>query len=110
MERLQVRYGRFNRGRCTGQRRSTLLTLRKGDDIFFGISKCSKADRWDRVEGKKWAQRRLDLALSDKPKSFSSFGNLSVHTSGLFGSCLVDNIVDLLKYFKSITEFLPEKG
>lgn len=134
MGNLRIRYGRpvctncNPRSRCEeckSRPKSTLLTMREGDDIFFGISKCNPVDHWSSKEGKRRAQRRLDLAMSDKPKSFMkptieivngdevtticTMGELSVHSSGLFGKCPVDQVKNLLQYFDSVTCFLPTK-
>ncbi len=117
MGNLRIRYGRpvcencnpkSRCEQCKSRPKSTLLTMREGDDIFFGISKCNPVDHWSSKEGKRRAQRRLDLAMSDKPKSFTvQKGGFTVHSSGLFGRCSVSQVTTLLQYFDSITEFLP---
>ena len=111
MENFRVRYGRITRGKRKGNRRSTLVTSQKGDNIFFGISKCNlKCDRWSRERGVEEAQKQLDRMLSGQLKSFKEIDGVSVHHSGLSGRCPVEKAKSLISYFEDVTDFLPEKN
>ena len=105
----QVRFGRFNlKTNRSGQRRSTLVTLRNDDKIFFGISRChSKLDKWDKQEGLRRARLRAQIATQMVARSASDNG-LTTYGSGLLGYCDVADVKNLIKYFREITDFLPQ--
>ena len=105
---MKMRYGRVRQKDAAGAnpRRSVLLTTREDDEVFFGISKCNVSeDKWDRKEGQRWAQQRLNLALrSRKQQTFPVINGVSIGPSGMFGSCDVKNIISLLDYFRDVTD------
>ena len=101
----RVRYGYAQKGKYKGKLRSALVTVRKGDRIFFGLSKCNlKADKWNKIDAIDWAKSRADLAVKD---GFSKIGDVSVHNSGLFGSVHCDDADQMIEYFRETTGFLP---
>ena len=104
-EKPRIRYGRFTKGRRHGHRRSTLVTVRRDDYVFFGISKCREDDKWDRKEGLSLAKDQLITALSGP--SIEPAGGVTLHHSKLAGICPVDDVIDLLKYFETVNEFIP---
>ena len=119
MENFQIRFGRVTANqrrrlnlktrKLIGQRASTLVTFRKDDTIFFGISKRNLSEGWNKGEGIDRASDRLDLMLSGRPKSFKIKDGITVHHSGVFGSCSVDNVENLINYFREVTDYLPKK-
>lgn len=114
----QVRFGRHTRGRRARQKRSVLVTLRRGEELFFGISKCHKTmDRWNKEDGLKYARSRARAALEVtareeagkcEPHWQESETSMVVHQKGVLGRCNIEDVKELLTYFEEVTEFLPK--
>lgn len=114
----RVRFGRFAKGRRRGVKNSVLVTLKSGDEIYFGISKChKKLDTWDREEGLRYARQRLNAALSMtaaerantlKPDWKTPVDSLVIHKDGTLGRCHVKDVKKLLAYFNEVALFLPK--
>jgi hypothetical protein len=87
--------------------KNTLLTIRNGDLIHFGIARCnSELDRFRKDIGKLIASNRANLAVNEANVTTENF---VLHNSGLRGTVKVDSIRALLQYFKNIdTSMLPE--
>jgi len=106
----RVRYGRVD-VTTRGERvpKNTLLTIRDGDLVYFGIVRCnSRLDRFSKNTGKLIAKNRARLAANETKEVVKvAKDKLATHFSGLRGTVGVDNIRDLLQYFKDIdTEIL----
>lgn len=95
----RVRYGRDK----NNAPKNTLVTIRTGDTIYFGISRCLlSADRPNKTEGKRRAQMRADIAASGVAGAWTIDGSFYLHTSGLFGQVNFDDIPKLLSYFDNV--------
>lgn len=111
----QVRYGRFKSGRKKGQRRSALVTVRSGDMLFFGISKCHKyLDDWGKHKGTHLARKRAtELLKASLKKDFDDWNEVNgvkVHENGLLGFCHISQVKNLLWYFEEASSYLnPNK-
>lgn len=100
MER--VRYGRVDNTRLP---KNTLVTIRRDDMIYFGISRCRlDADRFTKEDGKRLAKQRADIAASGVAGAWTIDGSFYVHKSEVFGQVAVEDISKLLDYFQNIDE------
>lgn len=100
MENFRVRYGRVG-----NQPKNTLVTVRQGDTVFFGIARCRlNADTAVKDEGKRLAAFRANIAASNVAGAWDKDGSLFVHKSGVFGQVAVTDIKKLLEYFDNIEE------
>jgi hypothetical protein len=99
MEDIRVRFGRVNFAP-----KNTLITCRKGDTIYFGISRYLHTDPnpLTKKEGKRVAMKRLKVAISEVAGTWVVDGSLYIHRSGLFGQVSVDEVNKLLSYFDDI--------
>jgi hypothetical protein len=114
----RIRYSRIDTGTCNRVPKNTLLTIRNGDLVHFGIARCNtKFDRFKKDIGKLIAKNRARVAASEagvggipgKQLKASDVDGLILHHSGLRGTIKIDNIKILLKYFKDIDKsMLPE--
>jgi hypothetical protein len=108
--RLHVRYGRLG-----DLPKNTLVTLRDGDTIYFGIARCRLTmDMATKEEGKRWASYRALQAATDKnllaDKNIGEMdGTLLVHRDGLLGKVHVESVEKLLNYFDNIDEIQLSK-
>ena len=114
----RVRYSRVDTE--TGDRipKNTLLTIRDGDLVHFGISRCNtKFDRFNKNIGKLIAKNRARVAASEagvggipgRQLKASDVEDFILHYSGLRGTVKIDSIKALLEYFKNIDKsMLPE--
>jgi len=102
---IRVRYGKIN-----NQAKNTLVTVRDGDVIYFGISRCRlNADKMNKVEGKKLATVRANVALHGSTNLTLQEGTLFVHKSNMFGKVHHSEIKKLLEYFDTIdSRLLPD--
>ena len=90
-----------------GKKRATLVTVRNGDMVFWGIARCnsSAGDRFDRGVGREIAAAR---AMKEVQAFEESGGNtllgpgLMIHQAGLRGHCHVESIREVLHYFDEI--------
>jgi hypothetical protein len=96
-----------------GRKRATLVTIREGAHVCFGIARCNsaKGDRFDRATGRFIAQARAEKeldalkeweALRSVGTIVSLIPGLTIHTSGLRGRCTLESIHQLLDYFRNI--------
>jgi hypothetical protein len=96
---IRVRHNR-------GKKRATLVTVRDGAWVCFGIARChSSKDTYDRATGRFIAEGRAVKELENLREhngQFPPLPGLTVHTSGLRGRCLEDNVHELLDYFRGI--------
>lgn len=101
-------------------RKNTLVTIRDGDTIFFGISRCnvSAGDKFSKAKGQMVAKARAEKArqefgaigavvnaarASQQADGFvAGSGHLSTHFSGLRGFIRADSVPELLQYFRNI--------
>lgn len=81
--------------------KNTLLTIREGDLVHFGIARCNKVanDRFNKSTGKMIARNRAILAF-DEHKDNND--DIKVHSNGLRGTVAVEKITWLLEYFRNI--------
>jgi len=101
---IRVRYGKVN-----NQAKNTLVTIRNGDTIYFGISRCRlSADKVSKEEGKKKATIRATVAAQNVAPLALVDGTscLFVHKTGLFGNINFKDILVLLSYFEKIDNIM----
>lgn len=102
----RVRYGRVGKNRYP---KNTLVTMRNGDTIYFGVSRCNNnaGDSFDKSLGTTIAANRATLAAyeEDNQDLVLNGGTISIHRSGLRGSVALSNITTLLNYFDNIDTF-----
>ena len=85
-------------GTKKNRRKNCLITLRRGNNIFFGISRCNlKKDTYSRKEGIDRATERATLSM----RYGMPDATLYMDSSGLSGQCTVSNTKFLLRYFES---------
>jgi len=81
--------------------KNTLLTIRDGELVHFGIARCNiDLDRFSKNTGKLIATNRANLAAREE-YTLNSVG-LKIHHSGLRGTVELANIVALLQYFQNV--------
>lgn len=103
-EVIMVRYSRSTNGRP----KNTLYTIRRGETIYFGISRCNpKFDQFRKDAGKHIAAERAVLAVEEHEATPVS--DFEPHERGLRGVCTRAAIVDLLQYFDHIDDILIER-
>jgi len=96
--KVRVRYGRVG-----NQPKNTLVTVRKGDTIYFGIARCRlNADTAIKEEGRRLAAFRARIALDNVAGAWTVDNTLFVHKSGVFGQVNISEIKKLLQYFNTI--------
>lgn len=101
-------------------RKNTLVTIRDGDTIFFGISRCNvtAGDKFSKAKGQMVAKARAEKAMQEfgaigaavnsvrTEQQADGFvtgdGQLSTHFSGLRGFISANAVVELLQYFREI--------
>lgn len=87
---VRIRYSKVEE---SGNRKNTLVTIREGDTIYFGIAMCNlKKDVFTKDMGIKIATGRAEAAKGESANS------------ELRGAVNFNNIKDLLEYFDSIDE------
>jgi hypothetical protein len=98
----RVRYSRTS----TKVPKNTLVTLREGDTVYFGVARCNTkaGDEFRRNLGTTIATNRASAALGDAlaGQYTCSDGTVSLHTSGLRGAVPVAQIRALLTYFGQV--------
>lgn len=98
-----VRYGRLN-----GVPKNTLFTIRNGNVIYFGISRCCmQHDHPNKEIGKFIASERASLAK--KEMSDVTVDDLTIHRGGFRGAVNTNKIIDLLRYFDDIDKVMYEQ-
>ena len=101
---IRVRYGRLN----NRMPKNTLVTIKDGDKIYFGIARChSKMDKFRKDIGIKTATIRAESAYrASNGKTYSDgVGEISLNKSGLLGVATMNSIKTLLNYFQNIDKF-----
>lgn len=103
----KVRFGRIE---DTREPKNTLVTVRKDDQIYFGISRCRIThDKFNKEEGLKLARLRANVAIADpKGKWTIDDKDFRLHSSGLFGSVNINAVGELLDYFNNIDVIAKE--
>ena len=98
MRNEMTRYSK-NPDRCN--RTNTLVTIKEGDLIFFGISRCNKTagDTFLKSKGSMVAKAR---AIRAKIEGREATGEFTLYANGLRGSCSQANIRSLLEYFDNV--------
>jgi hypothetical protein len=100
-----IRHGRNKHG----QLNSTLVTLREGDTIYFGIAKCklgNDGDVFSKKEGRERAYDRALIALKSACRNPIVQDGIVMHKSGLLGRCHVEDVKRLLGYFREAGVYL----
>ena len=94
---MDIRY-RYNK------RKNTLATIREGDVVFFGISKChvKMGDVFDKNRGRTIALGRADLEHATVEIDNDPNISLRLHDSQLRGHCGVNNVKELVRYFDDV--------
>ena len=89
-----------------GQKKNTLSTVRIGNFIVFGISRCNPCDTFKKDIGKKIATARRDLMVDEVKFIDQDAEDLWFHESGLRGICHLARIKDLLQFFDNMRDYL----
>jgi hypothetical protein len=98
-EVCMVRYGRTT----DGAPKNVLFTIRRGETIYFGISRCNtKHDSFRKAKGKLIASERASLAAEEV--SDQEVSDFAPHDSGLRGVCTKEKVVQMLQYFDDIDQ------
>lgn len=106
MENVMIRYGRIE----NGWPKNTLVTVRKEDRVYFGISRCLLSeDRPKKSEGREEAKRKLQKALSEADDDWRQDGSLLIHSTGHFGVVSADEVPRLLEYFRNVDKICKEE-
>lgn len=101
-EQARIRYSRLE----NRSPKNTLVTLRDGDDVYFGIARCNvKLDTFNKSVGKYIAAQRAALVTEDDTTRYHSSNGLVLHESGLRGYTSVSNITKLLDHFNDVDEY-----
>ena len=102
MNDVRIRYNK-------GERKNTLVTIREGNVLYWGIARCNShvGDRFNKAKGRFIA---LGRAKTEQSRYRQEFGNLylefSTHSSSLRGHCDMEDVHCLLKYFDNIDAFI----
>jgi hypothetical protein len=99
---VKVRYG-YSGSNENSVRKNTLVTIRDGDILFFGISRCNlNTDCPNKNDGRFLATVRAQVALDDQWNAHEIDGTFEVHKSGLLGCVDIDDRDKLIRYFNNI--------
>lgn len=99
---IRVRYGRLN-----NQTKNTLVTIRDGETIYFGIARCRlNADKMIKEKGKELASARAEAARNGHADFITRENTLALHKSNLFGRVEATDVVKLLAYFDNIEDIM----
>ena len=101
--KYRIRYSRSLRGRTeTVVLRNSLVTIQKGDYVFFGIARCNRKDLFKKTLGRELA---LNRAL-DSTTSYKAPETASVHISddGTMGWCNVKYVRTILRHFEGLDQ------
>jgi len=109
--KIRVRYSRLSKENRTPK--NTLVTVRDGDTVYFGISRCNrKLDTFHKNIGTYIAQQRAQLVSEDGATSsdYSTYvptdnAEFRLHRSGLRGCVSLVNIKEVVKYFRVVDEY-----
>lgn len=104
--RTRVRYSRLSREDRTPK--NTLVTVREGNTVYFGIARCNrKLDTFHRTTGTHIATQRALLVASGDSDSYSCPTNrvFRLHKSGLRGSVPLENVKEVINYFRTVDEY-----
>lgn len=103
---FRTRFGRV----ANRQPKNTLVTFRSEGKIYFGIARCnSELDTFDKNLGKRIATARAELAPADTELVPLGETDVLLHKSGLRGVVSVENVVQLIEYFREVDfRLLPE--
>jgi hypothetical protein len=91
-----------------GRKRATLVTVREGDMLYFGIARCNTRDGdvFNKQKGRFIAEGRAFSELEAHKNHPDMAGlyvaGLMIHTSGLKGCCHIEDVKTLLSYFDNI--------
>lgn len=105
----RVRYSRLSREDRTPK--NTLVTIRRGDTVYFGIARCNrKLDTFHKNIGTYIAQQRVQLAQTEPRDDYSTYvpesnSDFVLHKSGLRGSVSLTNIKEVVNYFRIVDEY-----
>ena len=101
MSKVRVRYSRLDKR----VPKNTLVTIRDGDTVYFGIARCNrKLDTFRRDVGTHIATKRAELARECGSSSIHTTDgeDLNVHASRMRGHTTVENVKELVKFFNDI--------
>lgn len=114
-QRSRVRYSRLSRKDRTPK--NTLVTVRQGDTVYFGIARCNrKLDTFHKNIGTYIAQQRADIASNDGAAS-SDYSlhavtgdvDFRLHRSGLRGCVRIENVKEVVNYFRTVDEYCLDR-
>lgn len=109
--RSRVRYSRLSKEDRTPK--NTLVTVKDGDTVYFGISRCNrKLDTFHKSVGAYIAEQRAQI-VSDDGAASSDYNShviddnigFRLHKSGLRGCVALSNIKEVVKYFRVVDEY-----
>jgi hypothetical protein len=86
--------------------KNTLVTIRDGEYIYFGIARCNKnaGDIFSKAKGRMIATNRANTAQEVFSQLCEFQDTIVLSQSGLYGRCPLDSIKNLLGYFDDIDE------
>ncbi len=99
---IRVRYGKSP----AGARQSALVTVKEGDLIFFGISKCHpKKDKFNKAMALEIAFGRAQKAMKEYKKNSETINDyLPIYK--LMGAADVTDAVRIVEYFRALNEIM----
>jgi hypothetical protein len=95
---------RYSRHEGKYNRKNTLFTVRVGEKVFFGISRCNlrAGDRFNKKQGTLVAQGRAALARAEEAPAQMS---VNLHDSGLRGWCYMHDLPVLFDFFNNVDDY-----
>lgn len=100
----RVRYSRL--GSKDRSPKNTLVTIRKGDLIYFGIARCNlKADRFNKSVGRHIATRRATKVFEDSEIDYAETNGVSLHSSCLRGCARLADVKKVVNYFRQVDSY-----
>ncbi len=96
---MQSERFRHNRDE-SGTPRATLATLQRNDVIYFGIARCNPKDTFTKKLGRMISRNRALKIFENHPDP--ACNDLTITATTLGGTCPVDQVRDLLDYFRSL--------
>ena len=98
----RVRYGKDK----NGQRKGVLFTVRTGESIFYGVSRCGPRDVFDRAMGLDIARGRCTKAIEKPETQLSETESISSvnlrNGQNDYGQINTKDIVLLIKAFEGL--------
>ena len=102
MDDTRIRFSKTIKGNIP---KNTLVTVREGDTVYFGISRCNlRADQPSKKAGVHIARQRAEVATRNIAGLWYIDGTFYLHKYGVFGQVHMDEIQKLLTHFDNVDE------